>query len=233
MTSKIYVGYLRVSTDRQGKSGLGIESQRAAISSHINGNPSVEFIEIESGRRNDRPELKRALAYCRRTGAILVISKIDRLSRNARFILELLDSDVELIFCDMPAISGATGRFLLTSMSAVAQLEAGLTSERTKAALAAARARGQRLGNPDGGKALTAHIRAHGNSAGVAGNVRAAKERAAPWRETVETMLSAGLTACGIAKAMTAKGEKTARGADFTTFAVQRLIRHLELENFA
>ena len=145
MTAKMYAGYLRISTRGQQQSGLGLDAQRTTISSHINGNSLKEFVECESGRRDSRPELARALAYCRRSGATLIIAKMDRLSRNARFILELLDSDVELVFCDMPSVSGATGRFLLNSMAAVAQLEAGLISERTKAALQAARARGVRL----------------------------------------------------------------------------------------
>ena len=233
MDKKMYAGYLRVSTRGQQQSGLGLEAQRTAISAHINGHSMKEFLECESGRRNDRPELIRALAYCRRTGATLIIARLDRLSRNARFILELLDSDVELIFCDMPNLSGPTGRFLLTSMAAVAQLEAGLISERTKAALQACKARGVRLGNPDGGKALTAHIRLHGNASAMAGKVEAANRRAAPWRETVESLISQGLTAYGIAKELNAKGEKTATGAIWTTCSVARLIARLEIKILA
>ena len=229
MGTKTYAGYLRISTRGQQQSGLGLEAQRATISTHINGKVAAEFVECESGRRDDRPELKRALAYCRRSGTTLIIAKMDRLSRNARFILELLDSDVSLEFCDMPQVSGPTGLFLLNSMAAVAQLEAGLISERTKAALAACKARGVRLGNPDGGRALTAHIHAHGNAPAMAGKAKAAASRAAPWRETIESMVHAGLTAYGIAKALTAKGERTARGSAWTTCAVARLIRRLEI----
>ena len=230
MTS--YIFYARVSTLQQGRSGLGLSAQRETVNRHIgkNGEIIADYQDILSGRADNRPELKRALDHARRAGATLIIAKLDRLSRNARFILELLDSDVDLVFCDMPQCSGATGRFLLTSMAAVAQLEAGLCSQRTVEALAAAKRRGVRLGNPDKGKALSTYLKANGNGAGVAGNVKAAKERAAPWRETVETMLTAGLTACGIAKELTAKGEKTSRGANWTTFAVSRLIRHLEIE---
>ena len=229
MGTKTYAGYLRISTRGQQQSGLGLEAQRATISAHINGKVAAEFVECESGRRNDRPELKRALAFCRRSGAVLVIAKMDRLSRNARFLLALIDADVELEFCDLPQCSGPAGRMMLTMMAGFSEMEAGLISERTKAALAACRARGVRLGNPDGGRALTAHIRTHGNTAGMVGNVKAASRRAAPWRETIESLISQGLTAYAIAKALTARGEKTARGSVWTTCAVARLIRRLEI----
>lgn len=160
MGTKSYVGYVRISTGGQLASGLGLEAQRSTIASHINGNPYIEFVECESGRRDQRPELAKALAECRRKGATLVIAKMDRLSRNTRFLLALIDSDVELIFCDLPAASGPAGRMMLTMMAGFSEFEAGLISERTKAALAACKARGVRLGNPDGGEgADPAHSR--------------------------------------------------------------------------
>lgn len=229
MDTKTYAGYLRISTRGQQQSGLGIESQRATISAHINGNPVKEFVECESGRRNDRPELSRALAYCRRTGSTLIIARLDRLSRNARFILELLDSDVPLEFCDMPNLSGATGRFLLNSMAAVAQLEAGLISERTKAALQAAKARGVVLGARRGKSPLSAYLKAHGNGAGVAGCKAKALARAECWRETLETMISAGLSNCGIARKLNAQGEKSVRGGSWTPTAVKVVLGRLEI----
>lgn len=229
MDKKMYAGYLRVSTAQQGKSGLGLEAQRTAISAHINGHSMKEFLECESGRRNDRPELKRALDYCRRTGATLIIAKLDRLSRNARFILELLDSDVELIFCDMPQVSGPTGRFLLTSMAAVAQLEAGLISQRTREALAAAKRRGVVLGARKGKSPLTAFLAAHGNAAGVAGCKAKAAARAEAWRETFETMISEGLSRCAIARKLNAQGEKSVRGGRWTATAVKVVLARLEI----
>lgn len=230
MDTKTYAGYLRVSTRGQQQSGLGLEAQRTAISTHINGHSIKEFVECESGRRDSRPELARALAFCRRTGATLIIARLDRLSRNARFLLELLDSDVEIIFCDVPAASGVAGRMMLTVMGAFAEMEAGLVSERTRSALAACKARGVRLGNPDGGRALTDHIRTHGNAPAMKGKAKAAADRAEPWRETLESMIAKGLTAYAIAKELTAKGEKTARGSAWTTCAMVRLIRRLGIE---
>lgn len=230
-TMTTYISYCRVSTLRQGRSGLGLAAQREAINNHVgkNGEIIAEYQDIESGRADNRLELSRALDHARRTSAVLVIAKLDRLSRNSAFLLNILESNVTVEFADMPQCSGATGRFLLTALSAVAQLESEMCSVRTVEALRAAKRRGVILGARKGKSPLAAYLRTHGNGAGVAGNVRAAKERAAPWRETVETMLAAGLTACGIAAALTAKGEKTARGCDWTTLAVTRLIRHLEI----
>lgn len=140
MAKDKFIGYYRVSTDRQGKSGLGLDAQRKAVENFLNGNGweiVAEFTEVESGKRNDRPELERALAACRLHQATLVIAKIDRLARNQQFLMGLVDSGVDVIFCDLPEIPpGAVGRFMLQQMAAVAELEAGLISERTKAALA-------------------------------------------------------------------------------------------------
>ena len=200
MTS--YISYVRVSTQRQGRSGLGLDAQQAAILQHIGkeGKILAEYQDIESGRADNRRELARALDHARRSGAVLIIAKLDR--------------------------------FLLTSMAAVAQLESEMCSQRTREALAAANRRGVHLGARKGKSPLTAYLAAHGNGAGVKGNIKAAASRAENWRETLETMIAAGLTAYGIAKALTAKGEKTARGATFTTATVARLIRRLGLENF-
>jgi DNA invertase Pin-like site-specific DNA recombinase len=144
-----FVAYYRVSTDKQGKSGLGLDAQKAAVKQRLDGGTwklVASFTEIESGRRKTRPELLKALAACKKHRAKLVVAKLDRLSRNVRFLLTLIDSGVEVIFADMPQISGAMGRFMLITMANVAELEAGLVSERTKAALAAAKARGVELG---------------------------------------------------------------------------------------
>jgi DNA invertase Pin-like site-specific DNA recombinase len=144
-----FVSYLRVSTDRQGRSGLGLEAQRAAVENYLDGGSwklLAEFVEIESGKRSDRPELAKALALCKAHRAALVVAKVDRLARSQAFLSRLLEAGVEVRFCDLPQIEGPTGRFLLQSMMSVAELEAGLISARTKAALAAAKARGKRLG---------------------------------------------------------------------------------------
>jgi len=149
-----FVAYYRVSTERQGKSGLGLDAQRAAVDKYVAGAGGVvaaEFEEVESGKRNDRPQLAAALAACRARRAALVIAKLDRLARNARFLLHVVEGTGEagVVFCDLPQVPpGPVGKFLLTQMAAVAELEAGLTSQRTRAALAAAKARGTVLGNP-------------------------------------------------------------------------------------
>jgi DNA invertase Pin-like site-specific DNA recombinase len=148
------VSYLRVSTDGQGRSGLGLEAQRQAVAAHVTqagGEVVAEFQEVESGKRADRPQLAAALASCRTRRAVLVIAKLDRLARNARFLLSVVEGSGEagVVFCDLPTVpAGPVGKFLVTQMAAVAELEAGLISQRTRAALAVAKARGVRLGNP-------------------------------------------------------------------------------------
>jgi len=144
-----FVSYLRVSTQRQGLSGLGLEAQRASVVAYLAPGDLhlCEFIEIESGRRNDRPRLRCALDLARREGATLLIAKLDRLARNVAFIANLLEAGVEIAAVDLPQAN----RFVLHIMAAVGEQEAKAISERTKAALQAARARGQKLGwaNPD------------------------------------------------------------------------------------
>src|ERR1700738_1414727 len=146
-----FVAYYRVSTERQGRSGLGLEAQQAAVANHLNGGDwriVAEFTEVESGRRSDRPEVDRALAAARPHRGPLVVSKVDRLTRSVAFLSRLLEAGVDVRFADLPQIQGATGRFLLQQMVAVAELEAGMISTRTKAALQAAKARGKTLGGP-------------------------------------------------------------------------------------
>jgi DNA invertase Pin-like site-specific DNA recombinase len=149
---KKLIAYYRVSTQQQGQSGLGLEAQQATVTNYarLHGlELAGAFIEVESGRKNDRPQLKAALAACEAQGAALIVAKLDRLGRRVSTLSKLLESKVhEFVFCDMPQVSGAMGRFILLSMANVAELEAGLISERTKAALAAARERGVCLGSP-------------------------------------------------------------------------------------
>ena len=149
-----FISYLRVSTDGQGRSGLGLEAQRQTVAAHVaqvDGTLLAEFQEVESGKRADRPQLTAALAACRTRRAVLVIARLDRLARNARFLLSIVEGSGEagVVFCDLPTVpAGPVGRFLVTQMAAVAELEAGLISQRTRAALAAAKVRGVKLGNP-------------------------------------------------------------------------------------
>src|SRR3954453_14936005 len=143
-----YVSYLRVSTDRQGKSGLGLEAQRKAVADFLNGGRwdlIDEFVEVESGKRDDRPKLAEALALCRLHNAVLVIAKLDRLSRDAAFLLGLQKAGVRFVAADMPEAN----EMVVGIMAVVAQAERKMISTRTKAALAAAKARGVRLGKPE------------------------------------------------------------------------------------
>lgn len=145
MSASRYVAYHRVSTARQGRSGLGLDAQREAIRLHLAGTGGellAERTEVESGRRNDRPELAKALADCRLHRATLLIAKLDRLARNVAFISALMDSGVEFVATDMPAAN----RLTLHIIAAVAENEARMISDRTKVALAAAKQRGIKLG---------------------------------------------------------------------------------------
>ena len=142
-----FVAYYRVSTDRQGASGLGLDAQRAAVARHIGAasSPLAEFTEIESGKRHtNRPQLLAALDTCRRRRATLVIARLDRLARNVAFIANLMESGVEFVAVDMPTANRLTVHIL----AAVAEHEREMISQRTKAALAQAKARGTKLGNP-------------------------------------------------------------------------------------
>ena len=146
MSDTCYVSYLRVSTQKQGYSGLGLEAQREIIQNHLyETTPITEFIEVESGRKKDRPKLKEALDLCRKTGSTLIVAKLDRLARNVYFLSSLLESDVEIVFCDFPQAN----KMVLHILSAISQYEAELTASRTKSALQAKKARGCKLGNPE------------------------------------------------------------------------------------
>ena len=153
MATGDFISYLRVSTTRQGISGLGLEAQRAAVDAYLNGGDwkvIEEFGEIESGRNSERPALARALAAARLHRAPLIVANVSRLTRSVAFLSRLLEAGVDVRFCDLPKIEGPTGRFMLEQMAAVAELEAGLISTRTKVALAAAKARGKKLGGYKG-----------------------------------------------------------------------------------
>jgi DNA invertase Pin-like site-specific DNA recombinase len=220
-TPQGYVAYYRVSTARQGGSGLGIEAQRHAVARHCkDGAATAEFIEVESGRRNNRPELDRALATARVHRVPLIVAKVDRLTRSVAFLSRLLEAGVDVRFADLPAIEGPTGRFMLQQMAAVAELEAGMISSRTKAALAVARARGKKLGGNRGAKLSDAS-----REAGRASQVARCAARASDLGPTIAEIRQGGVTSLrGIARALTERGIPTPRGhAGWTPVQVKRL----------
>ena len=166
-----FIAYYRVSTDHQGVNGNGMAAQRKAVEDYLNGGCWKlvgEFTEVESGKRSDRPELEKALKACRKHKARLVIAKLDRLSRNVHFISGLMERKVDFVACDMPSANA----FMINVYAAVAQEERRMISDRTKAGLAAAKARGVKLGkrNATGGRtgASTGHC---ADSLGVGWNV--------------------------------------------------------------
>src|SRR3974390_1436681 len=165
-TSGSFVAYYRVSTARQGRSGLGLEAQREAVTSFLNGGDwrvVAEFTEIESGKRNNRPKLQEAMQACRVYGAKLVIAKLDRLSRDAHFPLGAEKAGVDFGAADMPAAN----RLTVGIMAMVADEERRMISKRAKEALAAAKRRGVKLGGYRGAK-ITRKIREAGSAATAA-----------------------------------------------------------------
>jgi len=220
-TNGTYVGYYRVSTDRQGRSGLGLDAQRSAVAGYLDGGNWTlldTFTEVESGRRNDRPELVKALDLCRRRKATLVIAKLDRLARNVAFIANLMDADVDVVAVDMPEAN----RFTLHIMAAMAEHEAALVSQRTKAALKAAKARGRALGwsiPSRRGEQAQASLK------GVLGNRAKADQHAANVLPVIRDIERAGVTTLqGIAEALNARGIRTARGRRWYASTVRNLL---------
>lgn len=208
-----YIAYYRVSTDRQGRSGLGLEAQRAAVSAHLGNHHTLEaeFTEVESGKRNDRPELMKALAECKKHRARLIIAKLDRLARNLHFISGLMESGVEFTACDVPGAN----RMMLQILAVFAEHEREMISKRTKEALAAAKARGQILGNPNP------------RPASLLGNkVRqvAADKFAETVRPSVQSLKSQGLSLRKIAIEMNNREIKTVRGRIWYASTVRNVL---------
>jgi DNA invertase Pin-like site-specific DNA recombinase len=221
------VAYYRVSTARQGASGLGLGAQRAAVEALCASRAwelvAPPFEEVESGKDRDRPELLKALERARLTGARLVIAKLDRLSRDAAFLLTLQNSGVRFVAADMPDANDLT----VGIMALVAQQEREAISRRTKEALAAAKARGQRLGNPNGAAAF--RRAGKGTGAAVQAVKGAAISRAESLRDTIRALQTEGVTSLtGIAVALNAQGIVTARGGRWHASSVRNLLGRLE-----
>ncbi|HZH43205.1 MAG TPA: recombinase family protein [Lysobacter sp.] len=210
-----FVGYYRVSTQVQGRSGLGLEAQRKAVGDYVasvGGDLIAEFQEIESGALTARPQLDLAIKLCRVRRAMLVIAKLDRLARNVHFISQLLESGVEFIAADMPTANKLTVHII----AAMAEYERDVVSQRTKLALNAARARGIRLGNPN--------IRELSHR-----GVAASKERADTFAKRVlpiiEAHQSSGITSYAkLAMVLEATGVKTQRGGRWTAAGVRNIV---------
>jgi DNA invertase Pin-like site-specific DNA recombinase len=215
-----FVAYYRVSTAKQGLSGLGLEAQRASVQSYVKDSLiAAEYVEVESGKRNDRPKLAQAIERARREGATLIIAKLDRLARSVAFIFALRDSGVKFIACDMPEANTLT----IGLLAALAQHERELISERTKAALKAKKARGCILGSPQN---LTrdATLRA------AEARRRRAVEHPANRRATELAVLyrNCGLSYRAIAGKLNSNGHVTRRGKSFSACTIQRLLGRAE-----
>lgn len=200
-----YAHYLRVSTDKQGIDGYGIDAQRAAIKGYV---PAIEFIEVESGKRKDRPELLKALDYCKRNKATLVVAKLDRLARNVSFVSMLMESKVEFICADMPKVTDLTIHIL----SAVAQNEAKAISDRTRVALQAAKARGVLLGKS---MSTDKAMKGHNTQSSIA------DRNAQKVQNTINSHLAAGKSLRAIAQELNNMGVVTPRKAQWTAQAVK------------
>jgi DNA invertase Pin-like site-specific DNA recombinase len=225
-----FIAYLRVSTTQQGQSGLGIEAQRRAVTEYLartGGTLVAEYVEVESGRhsgRSDRPKLHAAMADCRTYGATLLVAKLDRLARDPVFLLSLQDSGIDFLACDMPAAN----RLTVGILAVVAEAEADMISARTKAALAAAKARGVQIGAA-GCKNLRPDAGARGRAT-ARGNVKArAQQRADDRAAHVERLRAAGVTSpAALARELTAARVPTPAGAaEWSCGQVQRLLARL------
>ncbi|KQX97765.1 resolvase [Rhodanobacter sp. Root480] len=220
------VSYLRVSTRKQGNSGLGLEAQRTAIDAYAAQRQArvIEtFTEVESGKVNTRPELLKALHLAKVTGATLVIAKLDRLSRNAAFLLRLRDSGVRFVAADMPNANDLT----VGIMALVAQQEREAISKRTKEALGAAKARGVRLGNPNGAAALRRAGR--GNAASVKAIRAHADSHAHNLQPVVTALAEEGVFSLGaVANALNERGMLTPRGGQWHKSSVRNLLARLD-----
>ncbi len=224
MASGNFIAYYRVSTERQGRSGLGLDAQQEAVRGCLNGGAwrlVAEVVEVESGKRADRPKLAEALRLCRLHGATLIIAKLDRLARNVAFVSSLMESGVEFVAVDFPQAN----RLTIHILAAVAEHEAKAISERTKAALAVAKARGKKLGGRRDGQVLTDYTRAAGRAALAA----RADERAQELAPVIAELRARGVTSLGkIAAELCARNIPAARGGSkWSEVQVSRVLARL------
>lgn len=222
-----YIAYLRVSTQKQGYSGLGLEAQKEIIQNHLrDAAPIAEYIEVESGRKTDkeRSQLRAALEHCRKEGATLIVAKLDRLARNVSFLSSLLENDVEIVFCDFPQAN----KMVLHILAAISQYEAELIATRTKQALAAKKARGSKLGNPE--HLLNKHCEAVVNS----NRTNREKARINPNNKRavafLKVLVTQEYTYLQMAETLNREGFVTSQGFQFTPSTVYKLIKRYNLK---
>lgn len=219
------VAYYRVSTRKQGESGLGLESQEASVKAFAvqrNGQIIAAYTEVESGKVAERRELNKALAHARRSKATLLVAKLDRLARNVAFLSALMDSGVEFVACDNPHAN----RLTIHILAAVAEDEARRISERTKAALAAYKARGGKLGaaRPEC-RILTLEARRRGGQLGGAAAKRLAAKAYEDVEPQVQELATQGLSLRAIARVLNDYGHTTRRGKDWNHVQVMRILK--------
>lgn len=223
MPSGRYIAYYRVSTARQGRSGLGLEAQRAAVHTYLNGGAwelADEFVEIESGKRADRQQLAAALAACRLHRAILIIAKLDRLARNVAFVSALMDSGVEFVACDFPQAN----RLTIHILAAVAEHEARMISDRTKAALSAAKARGIHLGGFRGGVASDC-----ARARSLVARVTQADRRASDLAPIIRVIQASGVSSLrGIAAQLNQRGITASRGGRWSAPQIRDVLSRID-----
>ena len=224
MTKGRFVSYLRVSTARQGTSGLGLEAQREAVARYLNGGSWTlvqEVVEVESGKRNDRPAIAEALRLCRLHRATLIIAKLDRLARNVHFISTLMEAGVEFVAVDFPQANRLTVHIL----AAVAEHEASMISARTKAALAAAKERGLVLGGQRDSLDRMWPMARKGNTASAAVRSAAAAKRNEDLLPVIAELRRAGRTSPQqIADSLNERGITAARGGAWSSVQVRRVL---------
>lgn len=222
------IGYLRVSTKRQGASGLGLEGQRTAVDAYarsIGARVGAWYTEVESGKKADRPELARAIGHAKRSKSTLCVAKFDRLARDMEFTAKLMNSTVEFVACDNPTAN----RLTLHILAAVAENEARAISERTKTALKAAKARGTKLGSARPGHwdgREDARLTGARRGAVAAAEARAdlADEAYVDLLPMLKSMQADGLSLRGMADKLNAEGHKTRRGRPWNPVQVSRVL---------
>ncbi|MEO6825092.1 MAG: recombinase family protein [Nitrosospira sp.] len=220
MANGKFVAYYRVSTQKQGQSGLGLEAQQAAVASYLNGGAWQlidEFVEVETGKGanalDKRPKLRAALEICRKQGATLIIAKLDRLARNVHFVSGLLETGCDFVAADMPQAN----KVMIQMHAVMSEWERDQISVRTKAALTAAKARGVKLGTA-GKNNLKQNIEER---------KFAADRFAATLSGLIQSFKVSGLSQRAIVAQLNQIGIRTAKGGDWSLIQLQRMIERI------